>query len=74
MIQTRFDKDAPVWITNLGDDKRYRAEVVGVAVDQAGPHPAAYIVRLIDRIEESHPFDYIMITGACLEERGNITP
>ena len=75
MIQSRFEKDAPVWLVRLGPsygDKRFRAEVVGVAVDQQGPYPAHYIVRMIDKINSDHPFDYIMITGSCLEERGNL--
>jgi hypothetical protein len=72
--QTRFEKDAPVWITRLGPsygDQKFRAEVVGVAVDETA-YPAHYIVRLIDKIDPDHPFDYIMITGACLDERGNL--
>ena len=74
MIQSRFEKDAPVWIARLGPlhgDKRYRGEVVGVAVDEQGPYPAAYIVRILEPLTEDHPFDYMAITGSCLDHRGN---
>lgn len=75
MIQTRFEKDTPVWVTKLGPsygNAMFRAKVVGVAVDQQGPNPAHYIIRLIDKIDPDYPFDYIQITGACLEDRGDV--
>ncbi len=74
LIQSRFEKDAPVWVARLGPlhgDARYRAEVVGIAVDQEGPYPAHYIIRLLEPIRDDYPFDYMMITGACLDARGN---
>ena len=73
--QTRFEKDAPVWVSRLGPsygEARFRAEVVGIGVDQEGPYPAHYIIRLLEKISDDYPFDYMMITGSCLDERGNV--
>ena len=73
--QTRFEKDAPVWVSRLGpnyEDKRFKAEVVGVAIDEERSYPAHYIVRILEKIQDDYPFDYMIITGSCLDERGNV--
>lgn len=72
VTQTRFKKDAPVYLHSLGSDhhgKKYKAEVAGVAIEEEGPYPALYIVRLLEPLDDQYEFDYMAITGACLIER-----
>lgn len=66
-----FGKDDPVWISRLGPsygDAKFRAVVVGISVNDE-VHPPIYIVRLIDTVDQANPFDYMTITGACLDRR-----
>ena len=82
---TRFRKNDPVWIRRLGSsypsDFQMQGEVVGISANEAddAPWPAHYIVRLVNKQEflqkithrpfADYSFDYITITGACLDER-----
>jgi len=44
-------------------------EVVGISIDEFGPYPAHYIVRLLEPISLDYEFDYVTISGSCLTPR-----
>lgn len=61
-----YTKDFPVWVSRLGPlhgDKKYRAEIAGIAQE------GAYILRMLDKLDETNPYDYIVITESCIDPR-----
>lgn len=65
-----YMKDFPVWVSRLGPlhgDKKYRAEIAGIAHDL--PECRVYILRMLDKLDEANPYDYIVITESCIDPR-----
>ena len=66
MSVRRFKNRERVTVHSLGDDKLYRAIVVGISIENY-PRSTIYIVRQVDFVrDENYDYDCFTITEACL--------
>lgn len=60
-----FVQGEKVMIRRLGDDKEYRAIIVG----QANEHwPKGMIIEMVDPIHKDYEFTHCVITEVCIDQ------
>ena len=60
-----FTQGEKVMIRRLGDDKEYRAIIVGIAHEA---WPKGMIIEMIDPIHKDYEFTHCVITEVCIDQ------